>query len=81
METFLLELGAGFAFVARQKRMTIDDEDFYLDLLFYHLDLRRFVAIELKLGKFTAAHKGQMEFIYAGLIAMKGANTMSLLSA
>ncbi len=61
METFLLELGAGFAFVARQKRMTIDDEDFYLDLLFYHLDLRRFVAIELKLGKFTAAHKGQME--------------------
>lgn len=61
METFLLELGAGFAFVARQKRMTIDDEDFYLDLLFYHLDLRRFVAIELKLEKFTAAHKGQME--------------------
>ena len=61
MESFLLELGAGFAFVARQKRMTIDDEDFYLDLLFYHLDLRRFVAIELKLGKFTASHKGQME--------------------
>jgi|SRR5579872_886057 len=61
MEAFLLELGAGFAFVARQKRMTIDDEDFYLDLLFYHLDLRRFVAIELKLEKFTAAHKGQME--------------------
>ena len=61
MESFLLELGAGFAFVSRQKRMTIDDEDFYLDLLFYHLDLRRFVAIELKLGKFTAAHKGQME--------------------
>ncbi len=61
MESFLLELGAGFAFVARQKRMTIDDEDFYLDLLFYHLDLRRFVAIELKLGKFTAAYKGQME--------------------
>ena len=61
METFLLELGAGFAFVSRQKRMTIHDEDFYLDLLFYHLDLRRFVAIELKLGKFTAAHKGQME--------------------
>ncbi len=61
METFLLELGAGFAFVARQKRMTIDNEDFYLDLLFYHLDLRRFIAIELKLEKFTAAHKGQME--------------------
>jgi predicted nuclease of restriction endonuclease-like (RecB) superfamily len=61
MERFLLELGAGFAFVARQKRMTIDDEDFYLDLLFYHLDLNRFIAIELKLEKFTAAHKGQME--------------------
>lgn len=61
MESFLLELGAGFAFVARQKRMTIDDEDFYLDLLFYHLDLRRFIAIELKMGKFTAAYKGQME--------------------
>ena len=61
MESFLLELGAGFAFVARQKRMTIDNEDFYLDLLFYHLDLRRFVAIELKLEKFTASHKGQME--------------------
>lgn len=61
MEAFLLELGSGFSFVARQKRMTIDDEDFYLDLLFYHLDLNRLVAIELKLGKFTAAHKGQME--------------------
>lgn len=61
MERFLLELGAGFAFVARQKRMTIDNEDFYLDLLFYHLDLRRFIAIDLKLEKFTAAHKGQME--------------------
>jgi predicted nuclease of restriction endonuclease-like (RecB) superfamily len=61
MEAFLLELGAGFAFVARQKRLTIDNEDFYIDLLFYHLDLRRFIAIELKLEKFTAAHKGQME--------------------
>lgn len=61
MEAFLLELGAGFAFVARQKRMTIDDEDFYLDLLFYHRTLRRLVAIELKLGKFTASYKGQME--------------------
>lgn len=61
METFLLELGAGFTFVARQKRMSIDDEDFYLDLLFYHRDLRRLVALELKLDKFTAAYKGQME--------------------
>lgn len=61
MERFLLELGAGFSFVARQKRMTVDDEDFYLDLLFYHRKLRRLVAIDLKLGKFTAAYKGQME--------------------
>src|SRR5579871_1153422 len=61
MEAFLLELGAGFAFVARQKRMTIDDEDFYLDLLFYHRGLRRLVALDLKLEKFQAAHKGQME--------------------
>jgi predicted nuclease of restriction endonuclease-like (RecB) superfamily len=61
MERFLLELGVGFAFLARQKRMTIDDEDFYLDLLLYHRKLRRLVAVELKLEKFTAAYKGQME--------------------
>jgi predicted nuclease of restriction endonuclease-like (RecB) superfamily len=61
MERFLLELGVGFAFVARQKRMTIDDEDYYLDLLLYHRYLRRLIAIELKLGKFMAAYKGQME--------------------
>ena len=61
LEAFLLELGAGFSFVARQKRMTVDDEDYYLDLLFYHRKLRRLVAIDLKLGKFQAADKGQME--------------------
>ena len=61
MEAFILELGAGFTFVARQKRMTIDDDDYYLDLLFYHRFLRRLVAIELKLEKFAAAYKGQME--------------------
>ncbi|MBK9441884.1 MAG: DUF1016 family protein [Comamonadaceae bacterium] len=61
LETFILELGRGFAFVERQKRMIIDGEDFYLDLLFYHRRLRRLVAIELKLGRFKAAHKGQME--------------------
>jgi predicted nuclease of restriction endonuclease-like (RecB) superfamily len=61
LEAFILELGRGFAFVERQKRMVIDDEDFYLDLLFYHRRLRRLVAIELKLGRFKAAHKGQME--------------------
>jgi predicted nuclease of restriction endonuclease-like (RecB) superfamily len=61
LERFLLELGAGFAFVARQKRIVIDDEDFYLDLLLFHRKLRRLVAVELKIGRFQAAHKGQME--------------------
>jgi len=61
LKSFILELGVGFAFVARQKRMTVDDEDYYLDLLFYHRKLRRMVAIDLKLGKFQAADKGQME--------------------
>lgn len=61
LETFILELGKGFAFVERQKRMIIDGEDFYLDLLFYHRSLQRLVAVELKLGKFEAKHKGQME--------------------
>jgi len=61
MESFLLELGAGFSFVARQKRIPIDDEDFHLDLLFYNRKLRRLVAVELKIGEFKAAYKGQME--------------------
>lgn len=61
IELFILELGVGFAFVERQKRMIIDGEDFYLDLLFYHRKLKRLVAIELKLGRFKAAYKGQME--------------------
>ncbi|KAB0786023.1 YhcG family protein, partial [Pseudomonas aeruginosa] len=61
MEAFLLELGAGFSFVARQKRIPIDDEDFHLDLLFYNRKLRRLVAVELKIGEFKAAYKGQME--------------------
>jgi predicted nuclease of restriction endonuclease-like (RecB) superfamily len=61
LKAFILELGSGFAFVERKKRMIIDGEDFYLDLLFFHRRLRRLVAIELKLGRFKAAHKGQME--------------------
>jgi predicted nuclease of restriction endonuclease-like (RecB) superfamily len=61
LETFVLELGRGFAFLERQKRMVIDGDDFYLDLLFYNRTLKRLVAIELKLGKFEASHKGQME--------------------
>ena len=61
LERFLLDLGTNFTFVARQKRITVDYEDFYLDLLFYHRRLRRLVAIDLKLGKFQAADKGQMD--------------------
>jgi len=61
MERFLLELGSGFSFVARQKRMSVGKDDFYLDLLFYHRLLRRLVAIELKLEPFQPAHTGQME--------------------
>jgi predicted nuclease of restriction endonuclease-like (RecB) superfamily len=61
LEAFILELGTDFAFLARQKRMTVDDVDYYLDLLFYHRRLRRLVAIDLKIGKFQAADKGQME--------------------
>ena len=61
MERFLLELGVGFTFVARQKRISVGADDFYLDLLFYHRHLRRLVAVELKLEKFQPAHKGQME--------------------
>lgn len=61
LERFILELGNGFTFVERQKRMVIDGEDFYLDLLFYHRRLHRLIAIDLKLGKFKAQYKGQME--------------------
>ncbi len=67
MQQFLLELGEGFAFIARQKRMTIDGKDFYLDLLFYHRHLRRLVAIELKIGEFEPGHKGQLELYLAWL--------------
>lgn len=61
LESFIIELGAGFSFVARQKRIIVDNDDFYLDLLFFHRDLRRLVVIELKLDKFRPEHKGQME--------------------
>jgi predicted nuclease of restriction endonuclease-like (RecB) superfamily len=61
LERFILELGKGFAFVERQKRMIIDGEDFKLDLLFFHRRLKRLVAIDLKIGKFKAGYKSQME--------------------
>ena len=61
LEQFLLELGAGFTFVARQKRLQIDNDDFYIDLLFYNRKLKRLVAVELKIGDFRPEYKGQME--------------------
>jgi hypothetical protein len=61
MESFILELGAGFAFLERQKRMTVDGIDYYLDLLFFHRELHRLIAIELQIGEFQPGDKGQME--------------------
>lgn len=62
LEKFLLELGRGFAFVGRQYRLEVGAEDFYIDLLFYHLQLRSFVVIELKKGDFKAEYAGKMNF-------------------
>lgn len=61
IERFLLELGAGFAFVERQKRITLDGDDYYVDPLFFHRRMHRLVAIELKIGDFKPADSGQME--------------------
>jgi hypothetical protein len=61
LESFLLELGSGFSFVARQKRIQLDGDDFYIDLLFYNRKLKRLVAVELKQGSFKPEYKGQME--------------------
>jgi len=62
LEKFLLELGQGFAFVGRQYRLDVGDEDFYIDLLFYHLRLRAFVVIDLKKGKFKPEYAGKLNF-------------------
>jgi len=61
LQQFITEFGTDFAFLARQKRITVDNEDYYIDLLFFHRGLRCLVAIDLKLGKFRAEHNGQME--------------------
>jgi len=61
LQNFICELGSNFAFLARQKRITIDDRDYYIDLLFYHRLLKCLIAIDLKIGEFEAGHKGQME--------------------
>jgi predicted nuclease of restriction endonuclease-like (RecB) superfamily len=61
IENFILEFGVGFTFVARQKRIPIEDDDYKIDLLFYNRDLKRLVAIDLKIGKFKPSYKGKME--------------------
>lgn len=61
LQRFIIELGSDFAFLARQKRISIDNRDYYIDLLFYHRRLKSLVAIDLKIGEFEAGYKGQME--------------------
>jgi len=61
LQRFIIELGSDFAFMARQKRIMIDNRDYYIDLLFYHRRLKCLIAIDLKIGEFEAAYKGQME--------------------
>ena len=61
LQRFIIELGSDFAFLARQKRITIDNRDYKMDLLFYHRRLKCLVVMDLKLGEFDAAYKGQME--------------------
>ena len=61
LQRFIIELGSDFAFLARQKRISIDNRDYYIDLLFYHRRLKCLVAIDLKIGEFVAGFKGQME--------------------
>lgn len=78
LQRFIIELGSDFAFMARQKRITIDQRDYYIDLLFYHRRLKCLVAIDLKIGEFEAAYKGQMELYLRYLEKheqMEGENT------
>lgn len=78
LQRFITELGGDFAFMARQKRITIDDRDYYIDLLFYHRRLKCLVALDLKIGEFEAGYKGQMELYLRYLEKheqMEGENT------
>ncbi len=62
IQKFLLELGTGFAFVGRQYHLEVDNQDFYIDLLFYHLKMRSFIVIDLKKGDFKPEYAGKMNF-------------------
>ncbi|WP_149241724.1 PDDEXK nuclease domain-containing protein [Dyadobacter sp. 32] len=78
LQRFIAEMGSDFAFLARQKRITIDNRDYYIDLLFYHRRLKCLIAIDLKIGEFEAGFKGQME-LYLRYLAkyeqVEGENT------
>lgn len=65
--SFLLELGKGFAFIGRQYRLAVGDEDFAIDLLFYHLKLRSYIAVDLKIGSFKPEYAGKMNFYLSAL--------------
>ena len=67
LQRFISELGNDFAFLARQKRLMIDNKDYYIDLLFYHRRLKCLIVIDLKIGEFDAAYKGEME-LYLGYL-------------
>ncbi len=67
LKEFILELGIGFAFIGEEYRLQVGDDDFYIDLLFYHRDLKCLVAFELKIGKFKPSHLGQLEFYLEAL--------------
>jgi len=67
MEKFLIELGAGFAFVGRQYHLDVGGQDFYINLLFYHLKLRCFVVVELKAGDFKPEYAGKMNFYLSAI--------------
>ena len=67
LKEFILELGVGFAFIGQEYRVSVGDEDFYIDLLFYHRDLQCLIAFELKIDKFKPAYLGQLEFYLEAL--------------
>lgn len=69
LQQFLLELGVGFAFVGSQVHLAVGERDFYLDMLFYHLKLRCFAVIDLKIGEFEPEHAGKMNFYLSAVDA------------
>ncbi len=71
VRAFLIEMGAGFAFVGSQYHLEVSGKDYYLDLLFYHLRLRCFVVVDLKIGEFAPEFAGKMNFYLSALTALK----------